>query len=75
MDKQFKLFTEARCVKSCHKYNQTGTIVATFNDTRKVLFENDKVEGPLDTGQNLANAYWFDIDEIEEIDDETIHDT
>ena len=68
-NKPFKLFTKAKCTRLCNKFNQNGTIVATFPGIRKILFDGDEVEGDLDLGQNLANAYWFKLDEIESLEE------
>ena len=44
-------------------FGELGTVVVVSGRRYKVLFDKNKREGPIDEGQNLANAHWcFDLE-------------
>ena len=52
-------------------YQQLGTILECEGRRYKVLFDNMRVEGPIDEGQNLTSASWyFDIELTDATDEE-----
>ena len=60
----FKKGSRVRCLALGHpRFEELGTIVVCSGRKFKVLFDADRVEGRIDTGQNLALARWlFDLD-------------
>lgn len=54
----FEKGSRVKCLALSH-FNKLGTVVSCAGRRCKVLFDADRVEGRIDTGQNLALAYWF----------------
>ena len=69
----FRLGDRVTCNKPCQLYGQHGTVVATWPGIRKVLFDSD-VEGELTETdireqRQLHKAYWFGVEEIEDVNE------
>lgn len=62
----FEVNDRVKCLINTTRYypgpnylGEFGTVVARSNKGCQVLFDRDRVEGDITTGQNFALAYWF----------------